>query len=146
MFSNQHKRERLRRNIKSFIDRRVTSHVNSFYVGRIIKYVPGEDLIIRLVDIEGNIEISWRDKLLRIFTIDILEEGKDVILVYYKGIFILLGVLQDDLVIEELPEALSALAETGDSLMPSRINHKHPPDGQVIINAINSVIGSSWQT
>lgn len=146
MFPSQHNRERLRRNFKSFIDRRVTSHVNSFYVGRIVKYIPGDNLIIRLVDIEGNIEISWRDKLLRIFTTDILEEGKNVVLVYYKGIFILLGVLRDELEIEELPEGLSLLAETGDSLMPARRNHEHPVEGQVIINAIDSVIGSSWRT
>ena len=90
------KKEKFRRGLKSFILRRVTKII-SFHVARVIKYE--EDLVIRLLDINDNIEIAWSDNLLRILKHQELEVGDDVAVAYFIGKFYLL-----DKVINNLDE------------------------------------------
>ena len=89
------RKERLRRSIKKFIDRRVASHGLAFHIGKITSYTPNEDVVIRLLDVEGVIEISWKENLLIILKEQSFIVGDNVLLVYSNvhGKFIVINSL-----------------------------------------------------
>ena len=91
-------RERFRRSIKSFIDRRIESHVLSFHIGQIVSY-ESDDIAIRIIDIEEVIEVSWKENLISVFNNEILNVGDQVVLAYSNihGKFIILGLLSNNL-------------------------------------------------
>ena len=93
-FASSHK-ERLRRSIKKFIDRRVASHGLAFHIGKITSYTPNEDIVIRLLDIEGVIEISWKENLLMVLEGQVFTVGDNVLLMYSNthGKFIVINSL-----------------------------------------------------
>lgn len=92
-------RERLRKSIKSFIDRRVESHVSSYHIGRVIKYIPDVDLTIRIIDVGETVDVSWREGLLIILKGQSFAVNDRVLMVYSDphNKFIVLGEIRRDL-------------------------------------------------
>ena len=96
-------RERIRRGLKSFIDRRVRSHVSAFHTGIITQYTSGSSITVRLTDIEDTIEISWDTQLLSAIRGLQIQVNNRVLLAYHSGRFIIIGVLSDNVPTRTIP-------------------------------------------
>ena len=89
-------RERLRKAMTSFIKRVNENTQPAYFIGSVTEYTKGDNLVVKLINIPEDIEVSWNEGLLYILKDQDFKVGDSVVMVSVEDRFLILGTVVDN--------------------------------------------------